>query len=95
MAGPIADLVGAFVSDKTQIQDGGRKRLMTVREASQYLAVPIATLYTRVWKRTIPFVRLGRSIRFDRDSLDRLIESNTVKSSEDYFDLDLPGESHS
>ena len=68
---------------------------MTVREASQYLAVPAATLYARVWKRTIPFVRLGRSIRFDRDSLDRLIESNTVKSSEDYFNLDRPGGSHS
>ena len=85
----------AALPGKAQIQGRGEKRLMTVREASQYLAVPIATLYTRVWKRTIPFVRLGRSIRFDRDSLDRLIESSTVKSSEDYFDLDLPGESHS
>ncbi len=68
---------------------------MTVREASQYLAVPVATLYARVWRRMIPFVHLGRSIRFDRDTLDRLIESNTVNPSEDYFELDLPGESHS
>ena len=78
---------------KAQIQDGGRKRLMTVREASQYLAVPVATLYTRVWKRTIPFVRLGRSVRFDRKVLDQLIESNTVQPTEHYFDVELPRES--
>jgi excisionase family DNA binding protein len=51
---------------------------MTVKEASRYLAVPVPTLYTRVWERTIPFVRLGRSIRFDRRDLDQMIESNKV-----------------
>lgn len=78
---------------KAQAQGRGEKRLMTVREASQYLAVPIATLYTRVWKRTIPFVRLGRSVRFDRKVLDQLIESNTVQPTEQYFDVELPRES--
>jgi len=52
---------------------------MTVRQAAEYLSVPVPTLYTRVWQRSIPFVRLGRSIRFDRKDLDQLIEASKVR----------------
>ena len=53
-------------------------RLMTVKEAAVYLAVPVATLYTRVFYRQIPFLRFGRSIRFDRKDLDTVIEESKV-----------------
>jgi excisionase family DNA binding protein len=53
-------------------------RLMTVKEAAVYLAVPVATLYTRVFCRQIPFLRFGRSIRFDRKDLDTVIEESKV-----------------
>jgi excisionase family DNA binding protein len=51
---------------------------MTINEAAVYLAVPVATLYTRVFHREIPFVKLGRSVRFDRTDLDALIDSKKV-----------------
>ena len=51
---------------------------MTVKEAAAYLAVPVATLYTRVFHREIPFVKLGRSVRFDRADLEALIEESKV-----------------
>jgi excisionase family DNA binding protein len=51
---------------------------MTVREAAVYLAVPVATLYTRVSHRQISFVKLGRSVRFDRSDLDAMIEESKV-----------------
>ena len=54
-------------------------RLMTVQEASTYLAVPVPSLYTKVFQRRIRFVRLGRSIRFDRRDLDQLIDAHTVE----------------
>ena len=93
MAGPIADLVGAFVSDKAQIQGHGEKRLMTVREASRYLGLAEATLYRYVWQRTVRFVRLGRAVRFDKRDLDALIESNKVEPTEYHPYLDLSRES--
>lgn len=55
---------------------------MTVGEAAAYLAVPVATLYTRVFYREIPFVKLGRSLRFDRVDLDALIDLNKVRPEE-------------
>lgn len=60
----------------------GERRLMTVGEAAAYLAVPVATLYTRVFYREIPFVKLGRSLRFDRVDLDALIDLNKVRPEE-------------
>jgi excisionase family DNA binding protein len=60
----------------------GEARLLNVREAAQYLGTTAKTLYTKVWRREIPFVKLGRSLRFDIRELDRLIEEGTVRPQE-------------
>ncbi len=62
---------------------GRERRLMTIKQASNYLAIPVPTLYTRVWQRRIPFVRLGRSIRFDVADLDAFIDENKVSPRKD------------
>ena len=46
----------AALSGKAQNVEKREARLMTVRDAALYLAVPAATLYSRVWKKEIPFV---------------------------------------
>jgi excisionase family DNA binding protein len=59
----------------------GRSRpgLITIREAAQYLAVSVSTLYGWVYQRRVPFVKVGRALRFDRVDLDRFIETNRVR----------------
>lgn len=57
---------------------GAERRLLTVKEAAAYLAVPVPTLYGRVFHREIPYIKLGRSVRFDRTDLDALIDSKKV-----------------
>jgi excisionase family DNA binding protein len=54
-------------------------RLMNIRDAARYLGTTPATLYTKIWRREIPFVKLGRSVRFDLKDLDALIEGSKVK----------------
>jgi len=51
-------------------------RLLTIREAAQYLAVSVSTLYGWVWQRRIPFVKIGRALRFDPHDLAALIDAN-------------------
>jgi excisionase family DNA binding protein len=58
-------------------QDG--VRLMNIRDAARYLGTTPATLYTKIWRREIPFVKFGRSVRFDVNDLDALIEESKVK----------------
>jgi excisionase family DNA binding protein len=62
---------------------GGEGRLMTVRESATLPAMPVATLYARVFHRQIPFVKLGRSVRFDRADLEALIEQSKVYPNEE------------
>ena len=53
-----------------------REGLFTIREAAQYLAVSVSTLYGWVWQRRIPFIKIGRALRFDPHDLAAFIEAN-------------------
>jgi excisionase family DNA binding protein len=52
------------------------QRLMTIQEAAEFLAVSVSTLYGWVWQRKIPFVKVGRALRFERADLDRFVQTN-------------------
>jgi len=54
------------------------RRLLTVEEAHQYTGLSIHTLYTMVSQRRIPFVKVGRLTKFDKDLLDAWFRQNTV-----------------
>jgi len=62
-------------SDELRAIDEPR-RLLTIQEAAQFLRVSVSTLYGWVYQRRIPFVKLGRALRFDLADLDRLIDTN-------------------
>jgi excisionase family DNA binding protein len=57
-------------------------RLLNIKEAARFLGTTDKTLYTKVWRREIPFVKLGRSVRFDVRDLEALIERSRIKAVE-------------
>jgi len=59
------------------------RRLIGIKEASEYLGIPKGSLYKMVWQRRVPFVvRVGRSLRFDKTKMNLWIEENTVKQED-------------
>ncbi len=52
------------------------KRLLNVKETAQYLGLEVDTVYKKSRLRELPFVKVGRALRFDIRALDRLIEQN-------------------
>jgi len=58
--------------------------LLNVAEAARFLAVSPSTLYGWVWQRRIPFVKLGRAVRFDKADLEDYIERNKVRPRPPY-----------
>lgn len=52
--------------------------LMSVKEAAAYIRVSPHTVYAKVSKREIPYVKVGRSVRFDKGALDAWLEEHTV-----------------
>jgi excisionase family DNA binding protein len=55
-------------------------QLVNVSEAAQFLAVSPSTLYGWVWQRRIPFVKVGRAVRFDMADLERFVTQNRIEA---------------
>jgi len=55
------------------------KKFLSYKDLSQYLNVPIGTLYFWVNQKQIPHIRLGaRCVRFDLSEIQNWIISNTA-----------------
>lgn len=54
--------------------------LVDIREAARLLAVSVSTLYGWVWQRKIPFVKMGRALRFEVSDLRNFIEENRIRA---------------
>jgi excisionase family DNA binding protein len=55
-------------------------QLISVNDAAQFLAVSPSTLYGWVWQRRIPFVKVGRAVRFDMADLERFVAENRIQA---------------
>lgn len=55
------------------------RRLINVRELSEYLDLKVSTVYCLVSQRRIPFVKVGRLTKFDLQKIDDWIEENSVE----------------
>lgn len=69
----------------SSLNEGGRRRflmpddsgvLMTVEETAAYLRLAPWTIRHWVCQKKIPYVRLGRSVRFRRKDLERFVNQN-------------------
>jgi len=57
--------------------------LMTVQEAAHFLSVSVSTLYGWAWQRRIPFVKVGRALRFDKADLEQFVRANRFEARTD------------
>lgn len=74
---------------QTRPIDGGSP-LLTDQEACQYLRIRPRQLYTWRVSGMIPFIRIGRSIRYRRSDLEALIDAMTVAGPADPGTTDAP-----
>jgi excisionase family DNA binding protein len=54
--------------------------LITVEQAAKFLAVSRSTLYGWVYQRRIPFVKVGRALRFETAELQKFIQANRFQA---------------
>ena len=53
-------------------------QLVDINELSSRLKIAKGTLYNWVYLRRIPYVKLGRSLRFDPNEIDRIIRLSST-----------------
>jgi excisionase family DNA binding protein len=70
------------MAGERQVQAREEVRLLNIKEAARFLGTTDKTLYTKIWRREIPFIKIGRSVRFDVRDLEALIEQSRVKAEE-------------
>ena len=56
--------------------------MLNIKQAARFLGTTDKTLYTKIWRREIPFIKLGRSVRFDVKDLEALVERSRVRAEE-------------
>jgi len=56
----------------------GKKPLTGVKETAEYLGISIETLYSWTYQRKIPYVKVGRLVKFDPQDLDKWLEERKV-----------------
>jgi excisionase family DNA binding protein len=52
-----------------------RDRLLKPTEAADYLGFTLATIYTKASRRQLPTVKVGRSLRFRRADLEKIVKA--------------------
>lgn len=68
---------GESGKNEQDIQFFDNLKWLTSRETVAYLRLPsLGALRQLVYRRQIPYCKLGRSLRFNRAELDRLLESS-------------------
>ena len=60
--------------------ESNESKLLNVREAALVLCVSVSTLYGWAWQRRIPFVKVGRALRFEKRDLEKFIQSNRFEA---------------
>jgi excisionase family DNA binding protein len=55
------------------------KRFLGIKELSAYLGIAEGTAYVWVCHRKIPFVKVGRLVKFDVRKIDAWVQENSVE----------------
>jgi excisionase family DNA binding protein len=74
-------LVKAEDGEKANMDNNIMKEdLMTIKQCAEFLQVSTATLYQWVYKRRIPYMRLGiRTVRFSRAQIEKWLSENSFQ----------------
>ncbi len=68
-------------SNKTSTGDKktmNNTNIMSIEEASSYLGLKKSTIYSWIFQRRIPFIKLGKLVKFDRRDIDKWLEGNKI-----------------
>ena len=57
-------------------------KLMTVDEFAAALGWKRSTVYQKIWRRELEYVKIGRSVRIKHETVQKLIDAGTVPSLE-------------
>jgi excisionase family DNA binding protein len=83
------DMLADLLAEKyfERVEDRIRKipelrRLITAKEASQYLSLSTDTVYRMASLKKLPYLKIGDRVLFDVKALDHWVEKHTIREKE-------------
>lgn len=58
------------------------ERMLGIKEASELLGLSTKTLYSWVYRKRIPYVKVGTLVKFKPSVIDRYIRDHTIDAAE-------------
>ena len=58
------------------------RKYLSVKELSEYLGIPKHTIYSWTSMKRIPYVKIGRLLRFDKNKIDSWLKERTIEPLE-------------
>ena len=55
------------------------RKLVGIKELAEYLGIKTDTLYSWIYQRKIPYVKVGRLVKFDSIQIDEWLSKNSVQ----------------
>lgn len=53
-------------------------KLLTIEDASKFLSIKVSRLRTAVFRKELPYIKIGRLVRFKEEDLSKWLESKTI-----------------
>lgn len=60
-------------------ENQGAPNLMNIQQAAEYLGLSVGTLYQWRCQRKVPYIKVGRKLKFKKDQLDQWLAARTVQ----------------
>jgi len=80
LLGELVDEVRRVVRDEVErIEAPNRKELLTLKETSEIYGMTVAYWKKQVLHRTIPFVKMGKSVRLKRKDIEEFINDRKIE----------------
>ena len=61
------------------------KKLLSVNEVAEYLGITVNTVYGWVHIKKIPYIKMGRLLKFDQAKIDEWIDKQSVDLVDKYW----------
>ncbi|MBM3252799.1 MAG: helix-turn-helix domain-containing protein [Candidatus Omnitrophica bacterium] len=60
------------------------KRFLGIKDCSEYLGVSVNTLYSWTWQKKIPYLKIGRLVKFDLRAIEGWLKERTIDGTNMY-----------
>jgi excisionase family DNA binding protein len=61
-------------------------KLKSLPQAAEHLGLSVKCLRTWIWKRKIPYVKVGRAVRISEDTIRQIVERGSVPALKEGWD---------